>query len=231
MLRMFAIVLESAHAIGSHWRSLLLALAFPAAAMFGVAWIAEWLELGDPIGSMAGLPFYALFAISCHRVIILGDESLPNSFGLSWSCRETRFVGWLVVLGFVAVILSIPAFLLAFVAPSYVASVAVFLFTTYFVVRLSLVLPGTAVDDRPSLSDSWNSTAGNGVVLLLAVSMPIVATYAIFAGFDAIFAGKEAYIYSLPYLLVSYILLAVEIGVLSVAYKHIVRDLPIEAIA
>lgn len=229
MMRVLAIVLESAQAIATNWRTLVAALAIPTAAMFGIAWIAERLGSGEVLGTIAALPFYALFAVSCHRVIILGDRSLPNPYGLFWSYRETRFLGWLLVLGFLAIVFSIPALVLAFLVPSNLAGIALFLVSTYFGVRFSLVLPATAVDDSPSLSDSWNSTSGNGVVLLLAVSVPLVVTSAIFFVFDAAFAGKQGYFYFLPYLLVSYILLAVEIGVISVAYKHIVHELPIEA--
>jgi hypothetical protein len=108
---------------------------------------------------LSGLAF-AIFAVTCHRLILLGDESVPN-FGLKkWTSRETRFVGW-VLLGYVcyaviALLLSIPvlAFLLMCHLPAESAGVILgFTFMipcTYVFARISVLLPATAVDERPN---------------------------------------------------------------------------------
>jgi len=39
-----------------------------------------------------------LFAITCHRLVLLGDGGVPD-FGLkSWTLREWRYLGWAIVI-------------------------------------------------------------------------------------------------------------------------------------
>ena len=38
----------------------------------------------------------ALIAISCHRIVLLGEASLPDPRDVYWTSRETRFLLWWV---------------------------------------------------------------------------------------------------------------------------------------
>lgn len=62
--------------------------------------------------SFARLPFYVMFATICHRIVLLGDTSLPSRWGLFWSVRETRFLGWLIVLGVITFAVSTTCYLI-----------------------------------------------------------------------------------------------------------------------
>ena len=66
--------------------------------------------LGDPgdavlfaFAFIASVP-YVLFAVTCHRIVLLGDQSVSRYGVIKWSMRETRFYFWglgmYIVVGF-----------------------------------------------------------------------------------------------------------------------------------
>jgi len=57
---------------------------------------------------------YTLFAVTCHRIVLLGETSVPKYGLLSWTSRETRFFGWLFVLFFYALLIVGPVLLVTF---------------------------------------------------------------------------------------------------------------------
>lgn len=81
-------------------RTLLLALAPPA---IGIALLTVWEEQQPPgtvLGLLLMLPLlflYALFAVTCHRVILLGRERLPNAFGVYASKEVWQYTGAMVM--------------------------------------------------------------------------------------------------------------------------------------
>jgi hypothetical protein len=193
----------------------------------------EALPSGTIMGLLAWLlyaPFYAIFAVTCHRVIILGPSHIPSTSGIYWSSRELRFIGWMLAVAILASVGAFIASLFTFIVPDYVVgfrvpwlgSVVGYFVVMYFVVRFSLVFPAAAVDNRTSLADSWNATSGNGAILALALTVPLLITLMIFSALDAAFLGNDGFLISIPYNLIGFVFLAFEIGVLSVAYKHIV---------
>jgi hypothetical protein len=174
---------------------------------------------------LSGLAF-AIFAVTCHRLILLGDESVPN-FGLKkWTSRETRFVGW-VLLGYVcyaviALLLSIPvlAFLLMCHLPAELAGVILgFTFMipcTYVFARISVLLPATAVDERPNVKWASDLTDGNGWRLVLIVGvLPCVLWYA-----PSYLLGHSMVIDVFVYA-AGCVLYVIEIAALSLSYQHL----------
>jgi hypothetical protein len=147
-----------------------------------------------------------------------------------WSARETKFVGWLIGIGFLVPACVIGVSLIYFIIPDSVAGLETpwlkyaiaYLIVTYFATRFSLVLPGTAVEDKFGFADSWAATIGNGLLLTLAVTVPAFCGLLIFLGLDAAIGEDEGLVYNIPYYAIGYLLLAVEIGVLSIANKYIV---------
>jgi hypothetical protein len=127
------------------------------------------------ISSIAGI----LIAVSCHRIVLLGHHSLPASWGIYWSPRETTFLGRAFVIGLLTTIPPSLAGALLIVYMAHVRtmdwslpgalSFAVSLPLAYPISRLSLVLPGTAIDDRVTFADSWRMTSGNGWRLALTL--------------------------------------------------------------
>ena len=106
-LPVWATIGEAVMAIAKEWKTLLKAIAVPALLLAavnvvdqaflaviggsGLAYLLFWLLLPGAV--------FTMIAISCHRLVILGVDSLPNAWGLFWSWRETRFFGWMFGIG------------------------------------------------------------------------------------------------------------------------------------
>jgi len=137
---------------------------------------------------LARLPFFVMFAAICHRVVLLGDKSLPRRWGLFWSARETRFLGWIFVLGAITLAVSIPISLLIPRLPYWalewllesspfsLSFYTCVLASTYVDGRFGLVLPATAVGNPTNPLRSWRFTAGNGWSIFIALIVPILIT-------------------------------------------------------
>jgi hypothetical protein len=116
-----------------------------------------------------------IYAISCHRLILLGDDSVP-SLGLRIpQKREFNFIGWTILTGLI-------------VAPIWILA-AFFIFKFDFIhiqlkfylaiipaqiilARLIIILPAVALDHRPSIKWAWKQTSGNGWKLFLLTMIP-----------------------------------------------------------
>ncbi len=179
-----------------------------------------------------GLAF-ALFAVTCHRLILLGDHSVPQYGLIRWSSRETRFVSWTLLIYLCAWVAAVVPNILAFhfmsgaPRPSWPMSWAMFAISFfaimalpgYLFARLSVLLPATAVDERPSFNWAWKITKGNGWRLFLVVGvLPIVLWLGpgYLLGHSVI---VDLVIYS-----AGCVLYVVEIAALSLSYQHLTRS-------
>lgn len=121
---------------------------------------------------------YTLLAVRVHRIVLAGESVKQNWF--RWTWRETRFLGWLVVVYFYWMLLLIPVVFGVGVASDFklvsqgvwVDALAITLASVpsaYVFVRLAFLLPATAVDQKHNLRWAWELSKGNGwrlVVLL-----------------------------------------------------------------
>ena len=227
----------------SRWRPLLRALIVPAllitAANFGTQYLMQWhYKTNSSIEGLQALGWaqfivwfvlYALFAMSCHRVILLGEESLPNRFGLYWTMRETRFLGWVVLVGAIYMLLSAPfqigaTYLRLYITPDsfywHFNAYIPILLATYIDGRISMVLPATAVGERSSIVESWRLTRRKGLHIAGAILIAAIAT-------DLIAIGIRNLLNDLPQtgrlvsFLVNFPLVAVAVGIISVSYREL----------
>ena len=184
--------------------------------------------------SFARLPFYVMFATICHRIVLLGEESLPNRWGLFWSVRETRFLAWLVAFGVITFVVSAPiwysVWLLPFWAlewflewsPLSISFFACVLASTYIDGRFGLVLPATAVGNRMNPLSSWRFTAGNGWSIFVALLIPILITRLIdYVLFNLLFDTSSLIVNFFRGLLY-FPLIAVGVIVITIAYRKLV---------
>jgi len=138
---------------------------------------------------LTNLLIFVFFAISCHRLILIGEHSVPRWGVQRWSWRETRFILCLIaivvaiylmsaVLGFVAGIFLTP---LERLMSKTGAIVAAYMLgglgaacMSYLIARLSLSLPAVAVDHQPAIEAAWSQSDGNGwrVTALATESLP-----------------------------------------------------------
>jgi hypothetical protein len=136
-----------------------------------------WSELAI---TFIGLLAFTLFAVTCHRVILLEEDAVPSYGIFSWSARETRFFGWSTIgaLVFLAVFillrLALPLssiWLSSVEAISWLGYAIILLPGAYLFSRLSILLPATALDNRHGIAWAWRITEHNGwrMTLMAAV--------------------------------------------------------------
>jgi len=92
---------------------------------------------------------------------------------------------------------------------------------TYLAARISILLPRTAIDKRPSLEWVWSVTAGNGWRLFIIVGLLPVLISTIPMVFYLF--GKNI-LTEVPGALFDPLVLAVEITALSLSYQFLVQD-------
>jgi hypothetical protein len=184
--------------------------------------------------SFAQVPFYVMFATICHRIVLLGDASLASRWGLFWSVRETRFLGWLLILGVITLAVSTPIWILIWQLPFWaldwliewlpfsISFYACVLVSTYIDGRFGLIMPATAIGNRLNPLRSWRFTAGNGWSIFVALSIPILITEAIdYLLFDLLLDTDSMAVNFLRGLLY-YPLVAIGVVVITIAYRDLV---------
>lgn len=239
---MLALVREALAEIHAKWRTLLRALLLPALAILGLEAIKVYSpeELVGLLGLYGfliwrflfwalGLPFFALFAIVCHRTVILGASSLPNPFGLFWSDRETRFFGWIVRLlllswglglAIAALVVAMPDTFFGIKAAWYVFALTG-IPVMYVFSRLYLIFPAIAVDQGTSLKEAWHLSAGNGLRLLIAILIPLPVLMAPVILSTILFSDEYSVIDEVILTVVPFLMLLVSTCIVSVAYKKL----------
>lgn len=114
---------------------------------------------------------YTLLAVRVHRIVLAGGGGKQN--WLRWTWRETRFLGWLVVVYFYWTLMLVPVIAGVGVASDFklfsqgvwLDALAITLATVpgaYVFVRLAFLLPATAMDQKRNLQWAWELSKGNG---------------------------------------------------------------------
>lgn len=179
-------------------RALLYALSVPAALIASLdvlIWQQEPSFLNTWLFVLPQMFLYALFAVSCHRIILLGPGHLPNPWGIYATAEVWRFAGaafTLFVVAMFAFLLLIPfltPLMMAIEGPAavwiaWVLTIMVALGVLAAISRVILLFPALAVGSGQTLSDildltesSWPRIAlilGISIVLTTLVSMPLV---------------------------------------------------------
>ncbi len=171
---------------------------------------------------------FTLFAITSHRLILIGEHSVPSYGVLSWSKRESKFLGWTVVsyiVAFGAFLLAGIPFFVFFVLLDINSIFSVFLIYLafipglYYFSRISFLFPGCAIEEEMSIKRAMDMTEGNGWRLtFLIMLIPIV--------FGISFDWLNGYFWLLDIIIsiIGVIILLYEIAVLSLSFKFILND-------
>jgi len=194
---------------------------------------------------------YVLFAITCHRLVLMKNTSVPAYGMFSWTRREWWFLAYLIILPLVY-FLSVALFLMAkgllmefdIKIESFQMLFAkgdgmvllillVALPSVYIFSKFSLLLPATAVDRDVDVDWAWKTSRKNGWrLIIIIVLLPLV--FGLLQG-GLILMGTiwpentiSMLIESSTYLLVYLILLAIQIVALSLSYKHLTENEVIE---
>jgi hypothetical protein len=180
------------------------------------------------------------FIVTCQRLILLGDESVARFGPLKWTWRETRFVGWFVAIVACIIWISIPAGILLelLLLPfdefssyldelpsdswiSYLLAAPFF----YVMARWSLVIPATAVDERPDLRWAWRCSRGNGWRLVLVVWL---LPWAISSAHELLVREQSTLIEDVLSFALWLVLFVIEIAALSLSYRELSQNTPME---
>ena len=162
--------------------------------------------------SIAGIMVQTLFAITTHRVILLGPQAVPEWGLFDWSKREMMFALYLVSLGLILV----PALLLLLVPA---VGWALFLgLACWLVGRLSLVFPATAIDQGVSFKLSWELTRQHQILMIL-----VVAVFPVILLLPAMLLSFLPYTFVLTSFLTTFSTVFT-VAALSVAYKAICQE-------
>ena len=178
----------AARGLASWWRSLLRETAVPAVVWVASAALQDWATsransadprsffLYDALGFLLTLLWLASFAmigVTCARLAILGADSLPRRWGFGWSSSATRFLGWTVVMFIPGALVYMVAILVIGVDAQGSVRALILIASYYLAVRLSLVLPASAIGQRLDWDDSWRLTRSNGRRLAL-ILFPVI---------------------------------------------------------
>jgi hypothetical protein len=209
------------------------ALALPAIAIVAtqVGWYLANEQLSDPMKWAAwgaNKILWVLFAVICHRLVLLGLRPADVARVPGWGSRETLFLGWLlllwaiimpIVLGLIMVFGTIVGQFSTALFDASVDSIQLVI-GIYFFARLSLVFPATAIDVRTNPVKAWRQTRGNGwrLVVVIGVFPWAFGEIAAFISGDEPGIAKAVLVTAL-----TTVLLAVEISALSLSYRELTQ--------
>jgi hypothetical protein len=115
------------------------------------------------------LLIYTLLAVTTHRIVLLGEDSVPEWGFRKISMREVWFLIHTVGIG----LLLIAPGLLIYIP--YVGWILALILITLLLGRLSLVFPAIATGQKWSFHDSWAATRDHQLMMAIIVAvLPII---------------------------------------------------------
>lgn len=161
-----------------------------------------------------------IFAITVHRVVLLGPDSISQWGFVNWSKRETFFLIHLIGIG-LALLPSI-----AFAYIPVLGPLLALIFMCWILGRLSLVFPGIAIDKGVGFKLSWELTKKHQMLMfLIVIVLPILIALPFYAIMTALSLILE--VPQIMYLksLVMAAVLVFEIAALSMTYQLITEKI------
>lgn len=216
------------------------ALAFPVVLVVSIA--AVWSEI-KPESHMINLFIYIIyflsmsfFAISCHRFILMGADKKVSLDYATMMKMIIIFSVWAII---VYILAGIPLAVIMTIAANITSDknlissshnltadnfnwvkLVLLLPVGYLLGRFSLVFPATAVGVRTSVKWSWLATKNNGFRMLVLIGvLPWVTTILL----DLLWRENGTMFEYVFLSILGYIVLAVEIFILSLAFKKFYR--------
>ncbi len=194
--------------------ALIRALAWPFV-VFVLMDATEYLEVEEVIASLIGvvnIGAQTVFAITTHRVVLLGPGSVSKWGITSWTKRETFFA--LHVIGLA--LMAIPIMLLSFIP--ILGGIVALIVICWFAGRFCLVFPGIAIDKGVSFKLSWEFTERHQTLMFL-----VVIAFPILLAVPTIILSFVPYTFFLSSL-VSTFVIVFEVAALSMAYQLITAE-------
>ncbi len=195
-------------------RNLVRALAWPFIAFVfldAIEYLEPEIALSFVVGALT-IFVQTIFAITTHRIVLLGPESVSKWGLTSWTKRETYF--FLHVIGLSLMI--IPIVLLGFIP--ILGSIIALVIICWILGRFSLVFPGIAIDKGVSFRLSWKLTETYQLLMFL-----VVVVFPILLAIPTIILIWIPYTFLLSSLLSTFVIVF-EVAALSMAYQLITTE-------
>lgn len=123
-----------------------------------------WLDSSSSFGlALLSMMIYVVFAITTHRIIIIGPTAVPKWGFYKLTKRELSFVLHIIGIGLIMVPITL------FQLIPFFGSILTTVLLSYIFSRLSLVFPAIATDDPMSFKESWNATRNHQLLMLIIV--------------------------------------------------------------
>ena len=207
-------------------------LSVPILFLIGIGYVEEYSNgIYDYLFAFIGYLAYVFLAVTCHRIIILGKNSVPTFGVRKWTMREARFFSWLVGLYIMigVMIFSIAA-LPSVIIPLFEGRVMYLVIPVsiisalpgvYVLSRLSLIFPATSVDEKANIKWAWDISRNNGWRLAVIVcALPAAAGYIQ----NVLIGEDDGVLKSTLLMLVAFVVLIIEIAALSLTYKELKNE-------
>lgn len=178
----------------------------------------------------------ALFAVICHRIVLLGKDSLPNSFGLYFSKRELKYFGWVFLFGLpMGIGFLILTWMLTlfgtfdhypnvFLLFSRIWGIAGLVIVTFITAPFILVLPATAVGEKRVFKMARATVRGNIIRLAVVLLLPALITLLIRWALRHFGPETSNIPYDVITGLIYLVFLVFQTVALSVSYKSLASD-------
>jgi hypothetical protein len=105
----------------------------------------------------------SILAITTHRILLLGPDSVPTFGIISWSKRETYFVVHVIGLWLLFTAITFLIFV------SFTGGIIASLVFICIMGRLCLVFPGISIDRGMTFRHSWEMSANHNLLMFLVV--------------------------------------------------------------
>ncbi|WP_423896790.1 hypothetical protein [Candidatus Pelagadaptatus aseana] len=205
----------AAYSVYYYRSALLKALLFPFIVyiVFELAYGANVHPVANFIFGVLSILIHVNVAITTHRMLLLGPDSVPE-WGINrWSKRETLFAFHMLFLILLLCLIVIP---LAFI-PTVGMTLGVLVFF-WLACRFSLAFPGIAVNEAVSFKLSWKLTQRHQFPLAVVL---IIFPLVLFIPHYVIMLFLLGEYFSLIFSMATTVL---EVAALSMAYRHIKQE-------
>lgn len=230
--------------LNQKFRVIVKAILVPSIAMAIVEFLLVKSDVSLAVRVLSVLPYLillSLVAISCHRIVLAGSDSLKSTWGMYWDQGVWNYlvalVGFIVcmLLIIVVMIMLSMAFLMLFFATGGIFDLfqmmVIFLLGAcllYMMSRLSILLPARAVGDPASFEQLISLSQGNGWRLTIAIAMPPVLLGLLLSPISNWIVESDSPWIFFPSLLMGLVTSMVTICLLSCAYRRLL-NLQLEA--
>ena len=181
---------------------------------------------------------FTLFAVTCHRLVLLDSARIGVEWLPHWSRRQTRFLLWFVAVWLIFGLVMWPLWTVLgnllhripgpwqslHVKEQWDWAFRVSVVPAFYIFgRLCVIFPATALDRVVNLRWAWQVTRKNGLrLLLVAGALPWVMSQVV----DLVYRDDATMVEAIVMTLVVTVLFVVEISAVSLSYRDLTKGEP-----